>query len=469
MTPQPDPNQMLLELARAEGPGVVHLPYSAAFEKVCREIRPSPSTRDKHAIWERLLKLQAVATSEPEQREPASQSTLSVDGHRPIPVATQPPVRVVRPPEGSGLLFEMEAPVPELQPWTIPQEAELSEEHAERRMKMLADIANSYLATREQRIAHILQRFPETRDSDTALCIRYWKMFQADVLERWQPLQLEVLFELDRIETIGRVRRMIQNDLRLFRGIEDTRRAREAIQQEFHEYIAAHRDTLPEVRFYLDETGNEGDKTYTGVAGICVINWKQYEKHHAALDQWRTQQRWPETIHFSETGADKVDRAVSLLQQLRSRRSGVLFLGYSLASRGRTHEDLFSLFIQLVVDSLKHLRDCGCLSENRSVRVVKEADTGFDSLFLEKMTKRLDEAVALEFPGQLAVAPVEAVTKGRHVLLECADLIAGGMQRRALGKGRNPKDRLAEAIINVTGFEDDGDPGTLFKYYPAAK
>ena len=110
---------------------------------------------------------------------------------------------------------------------------------------MLAEIANSYLATREQRIAHILQRFPETRDSDTALCIRYWKMFQADVLERWQPLELEVLFELDRIETIGRVRRMIQNDLRLFRGVEDTRRAREAMQAEFHEYLAAHRDSLP--------------------------------------------------------------------------------------------------------------------------------------------------------------------------------------------------------------------------------
>lgn len=336
-------------------------------------------------------------------------------------------------------------------------------------MKMLADIASSYLATREQRVGHVLRRFPETRDSDTALCIRYWKMFQADVLERWQPLQLEVLYELDRIETLGRVRRMIQNDLRLFRGVEDTRRAREAMQQEFHEYIASHRDTLPEVRFYLDETGNEGDKTYTGVAGVCVINWKQYEKHHAALEQWRAKQGWAETIHFSETGADKVERAVSLLQQLHTRRSGILFLGYSLASRGRTHEDLFSLFIQLVVDSLGQLRDSGCLSDNRNVRVIKEADSGFDNLFLDKMTKRLGEAVALEFPGQLAVLPVEAVTKGRHVLLECADLVAGGMQRRALGKGRNPKDRLAEAVINVTGFEDEADTGTLFKYYAASK
>ncbi len=467
MSKRRNPVQMLLDLARNEGPDVVHLPYSPEFEAVCHRIDPAAKTEDKHRIWEQLLELRQADTSPTEatiRDHVATGSTVRPDQSA---MPASPPTGVHSAPQASGFLFPIHYPVPELQPWTTPHEPDLPSDKAEHRQKMLADIANSYLATREQRVAYILQRFPETRDSDTALCIRYWKMFQADVVERWRPLELEVLFELDRIETIGRVRRMIQNELRLFRGVEETRRAREAMQAEFHEYIAAHRDSLPEVRFYLDETGNEGDKAYTGIAGICIINWKQFEKHHAALEQWRSKQGWPETIHFSETGADKVDRAVSLLQQLRSRRAGVLFLGYSLSSRGRTHEDLFSLFIQLVVDSLKYLRQCNCLTENRSVRIIKEAESGFDSLFLRKMTKQLGEVVALEFPGELTVLPVEAVTKGRTVLLECADLIAGGMQRRALGKGRNPKDRLAEAIINVTGFEDDADPGTIFKFHAA--
>jgi len=454
---------MLLDLARNEGPDVVHLPYSHEFEAVCQQINPAATVEDKHRIWEELLVLgvQGTSSADPAQVPPV------VALPREPSVVPEPPVRTSHDREESGLLFPIHDPIDDLQPWSVPREPDLSPEHAARRQKMLADIANSYLATREQRVAHILQRFPETRDSDTALCIRYWKMFQADVLEHWRPLELEVLFELDRIETIGRMRRMIQNELRLFRGVEETRRAREAMQGEFHEYIAAHRDSLPEVRFYLDETGNEGHKSYTGIAGVCIINWKQFEKHYAALEQWRSRQGWPETIHFSDTGDYNVDRAVSLLRQLQSRRSGVLFLGYSLVSRGRTNEVLFSLFIQLVVDSLKHLRKCKCLTENRSVRVIKEADPGFDSMYLRTMTKQLDEMVALEFPGELTVLPVEAVTKGRTVLLECADLIAGGMQRRALFKGRNPKDRLAEAVINVTGFEDGADPGTVFKYHAA--
>ncbi len=467
MSKRRDPNQLLLDLARNEGPEVVHLPYTAEFEAICQRINPGATTEDKHRLWEKLLSEVHISPTNaaiPPQAAP----DIPVE---PVPPAVplSPPARIPSTPEKNGLLFPVDDPIDDsihdLQPWSVRHEPDLSPEQAERRQKILAEIADSRLASHEQKVAYILQRFPETRDSDTALCIRYWKRFHADVLERWQPLELEVLFELDRIETLGRVRRVIQNELRLFQGLEDTRRAREAMQAEFHEYLAAHRDSLPEVRFYLDETGNEG--TYTGIAGVCIINWKQFEKHHAALEQWRSKQGWPETIHFSETGADKVERAVSLLQQLQSRRSGVLFLGYSVASRGRTDRDQFTLFIQLVVDSLNYLRECRCLTENRSIRVIKEAQSGFDSVFLHKMTKQLGEVVALEFPGEVTVLPVQAVPKGRTVLLECADLIAGGMQRRALYKGRNPKDRLAEAVINVTGFEDDADPGAIFKYHAA--
>ena len=34
-------------------------------------------------------------------------------------------------------------------------------------------------------------------------------------------------------------------------------------------------------------------------------------------------------------------------------------------------------------------------------------------------------------------------------------------------KGRNPKDKLAEAVFNVTGFEGAPENGAIFKFYPA--
>ncbi|HYE20005.1 MAG TPA: hypothetical protein VEA69_16265 [Tepidisphaeraceae bacterium] len=166
------------------------------------------------------------------------------------------------------------------------------------------------------------------------------------------------------------------------------------------------------MRFYLDETGLEGGKAFLGIGGVCVINWQQYEKHGAALAQWRREQNWPEPIHFVEMGSDRVDRAVGLLAELDKRRGGLLFLGYVLNSRGFSHADLFSLFIQLVIDSLRALRDAKCLEEPRAVRIIKEAETGIDTMYLDKMHKPLSDLIAVEFPGRLLLHPIEPVVKG---------------------------------------------------------
>jgi hypothetical protein len=466
--------QLLFELLEKEGPDVTHLPYTPAFENLCGALSKQPSIQEKHKIWERILEL--GSNPEEEKAPPARASTEpkpAIDAIAPNNPSAPPPQKGLSPHQFSHFLFETnDAAIPSLiaeQPWSVrPIEAALSPELEMQRQHLLAEVADSRLGTMEQRVAYLLHHFPETRDSDVALCIRYWRHFQADVIEKWQPLELEVLFALDKLETIGRIRREIQNKLRLFRGMEDTTQYRDLLQKEFHEYLASHKDTIPEIRFYLDETGNEGDKTYTGVARLCIINWQQYEKHHAAIAQWRRSTGSPETIHFSETGVSRIDRAIALLGELEKRRSGILFLGYAVSSRGRTNEDLFTLFIQLVIDSLGCLKRDGCLSEPRSVRVIKEAQSGFDSIFLSKMHRKMSDLVALEFPGQVIVQPIDPVPKGRDVFLECADLIAGGMQRRALMRGRNPKDKLAEAVFNVTGFEERMDGSAVFKLYPAS-
>jgi len=370
-------------------------------------------------------------------------------------------------PDAQGLLFGPDDPSESPQAdFTAAWQPGLEEALNKKRQQLLAAIARSEFGDVEQKVAFILQRFPETRESYVGLCIRYWQRFNAEVLERWNLANLDFLFELDRLETIGRVRREIQNRLQLFRGLEATAQYRLLYQKNLQEYLAAHKGVIPEVRFYLDETGNEGNKAYTGVAGVCAMNWRQYEMHAAALAQWRRTQG-PEPIHFVEIGSDRTARAMGLLKELEQRRSGLLFMGYAFRTQGPTREAMFSLFAQLVMDSLHRLKHLGSLNEPRLLRLVKETEPGFDSMYLEKLNKHLTELVGLDFPSQFVVQPVEAVVKGREVLLECADLIAGGMQRRALLKGHNPKDVLAEAVFNVTGFEDPSDDGVIFKVYPA--
>jgi len=228
--------------------------------------------------------------------------------------------------------------------------------------------------------------------------------------------------------------------------------------------MAQKRQEDAEIRFYLDETGTERQKRYTGLGGICVLDWRQYEKHHAALVQWRLQQGWPETLHFADISQDP-KKHLSLLSQLRARRAGLLFVGHALPSRGHQHFTLVDLFIQLVVDSVRVMEGLGCLEGRKALQVIKEADEGFDRVHGVTLDKYLGEYLATEFSARVYLRGVTPVAKGREVMLECADLIAGAMQRRALFGGRNAKDVVAEAAFNVTGFGDKEDPGAVYKAF----
>ena len=354
----------------------------------------------------------------------------------------------------------------DLRLWRPPLPAPTTDEAVRERQQLLEALANSELGTLEQRVTYLLHHFPETRDSDTALAIRYWETFQADKLEAWDRCNLHILFDLDRIETIGRLRRHIQNDLGLFASTTRTGHLRHEMQLEFHRYLAEQRRNDPEIRFYLDETGADTSRLYTGVAGICVLDWRQYEMHHAALIQWRRNQGWPETLHFTDIGADNT-RHLALLNQFAQRRAGLLFLGHAIPSRGMVNYALVDLFIQLVVDSLKRARDLNCLTRGRAVTVYKEASPGFDKFHLATVHQYLTEQIAREFPDALYVRDVYPIRKGLEPMLECADLIAGAMQRRACYGGHHPKDVLAEAVMNITGFEDAKDPGAVFNAYLA--
>jgi hypothetical protein len=451
---------LLPQLLGQVGMPPVELPYTPEFEALHAALSArTPSSLDRHDLWKMLL--QVIDTP---GGGPAPESTDSQPGRAPTAsapprgdAASHPPA--ARGPDAQPTLFE-------IQPWALTAPPAPTEKELTEREKLLAALGRSELATTEQRVAHILQRYPESRDSDTAMAVRYWSIFQAAVLESWDKLDLSVLHELDPMGTLSRIRRHIQNDLGLFAGSAYARELRDELQQDFGRYLAAHRPAGPEIRFYLDETGNEGNKTYTGVAGVCVMNWKQYEKHATGLAQWRAAKGWPETIHFVDTGSALQPRAMALLEELRRRRGGLLFVGYALPSRGQTHPLLVSLFIQIVIDALHHMRAAGCLDGPRALTVIKEADAGFDALHLPALERYLAEQVAREFPGLVSLRKIEALPKGREVLLECADVVAGGMQRRAHYKGPNPKDVLAEAVFNVTGFEDPRDGGTVFKGYP---
>ena len=200
------------------------------------------------------------------------------------------------------------------------------EETQRRRNALLEALDESKFAALDERVGLVLRDFPETRDSDTELVLRFWQRFEAETLHAWTPNRsLDVLHDLERVDSITRSRRRIQNDLHLFEPTEWTKAHRQENQRDFLEYLSYRREGDPELRFYLDETGG-GRGEFVGVGGVCVMDWGTYEPHFAAMQKWRRDQGWANALHFADLRDEDVGKYISLLRQVLGRKAVVLFV-----------------------------------------------------------------------------------------------------------------------------------------------
>lgn len=350
-----------------------------------------------------------------------------------------------------------------VQPWTHADET-LSAEDEEKQQALLARLAKSDLARVEDKVAWILQRYPETRDNHILLALRYWYRFDADKIDAWEGGSLNILLELENVATILRMGRHIQNSMKLWSGTERFKDFRDKYQLEFSRYFAEQAEGDKEIRLYLDETGTDTKSGFLAVAGICVPEWKVYEKHHAALRLWREQLGFLGTLHAADIPNDNAPH-LALLEQLDSAKGSLLFIGHAIETRIATDQTLETLFLQLTLDALRKLNENGCLRETKHLLVVKEKADGFDRVYLPALRNDLEQALAAEFLGRVWLKDVVALPKGREVMLEVADHIAFGLQRGRRAGSRHPKDVVAETAMNVTGLDDPRERGVVFKLW----
>lgn len=335
--------------------------------------------------------------------------------------------------------------------------------HSLARSRLIAALGASDFGRIEPRVALILQHYPETRDDDVSLLLRYYEVHQADILERWDRQTLDILYSLDSVLSIIRARQKIQNDYGMFVGTLSTRHRREGLAAQFYRYMLRKSDQDAEIRIYLDETRGEPNSRYVGVAGVCIIDWRQYGPSYMALRKWRADTGWTETLHASTQASHSVDRHLALLAELRRRRAGLVFVGHDVAARSTSSHIMVDLFVQMVMGCLETMSRENCLGRERAVVLIKEAEDGFDRAYGGMLEESLRQQIAYEYPHIAYLKRVDTLRKGQDVFLEIADMIAFGMQRRAMYKGWSNADKLADAVANVTGFENSDQIGVVYK------
>jgi hypothetical protein len=180
-----------------------------------------------------------------------------------------------------------------------------AERTAYERDKLEARLASGDLDDTRTRVAYILNQYPDTRNSDIELSIRYWEEFERHALN-YDSISFDALFRVTRITSIARARAKIQNEFGLFVSDDQIAERREELAGETRKSQVARRNSRF-VQVYCDESG-KSDKNY--IVGSVWINDTESQslKLYGKLNEWRKENGLTEEIHFVEMSSGKAEK-----------------------------------------------------------------------------------------------------------------------------------------------------------------
>ncbi len=133
------------------------------------------------------------------------------------------------------------------------------------------------------KVGYILWQYPETRNSDITLALRYYSVFHPDMVIG-ETISFQNFYKLPKMYDIQRDRAKIQNDYKLFKANDSVKRGRKDRSDEYKNcYLKEKAEEIcktAEYSLFFDESGKEGP--YFILAGIAIdsydSNLKMYQQ-----------------------------------------------------------------------------------------------------------------------------------------------------------------------------------------------
>ncbi len=325
------------------------------------------------------------------------------------------------------------------------------------RERVLAAVNSSRLTTMEERVAWLLNNYPNTRDSDITLQIKYWQAFESDHYDGW-PLSVREYYRLPKLTSISRARATIQNRLGLFQGSEEVRKRRKQLQDQQHTNAARKRANFRRYTIFVDESGKNEDNLVVG--SMWYLEGTETLKIYNLLEDWKTSRAIDYEFHFKAITEAKLPHYLELADLLAGSTAAVSFKVISVARRGiaNLHEALLTLTYHLIARGVEHEHSTGRALLPRGIQVCKDAEEpGQDKLFAAELADRLKQAAATRFREDLYVEECSAEDSAGNVHLQLADLFTSSVHRQlnATGERKHPKDKFADYFLGKLGIRID--------------
>ena len=180
------------------------------------------------------------------------------------------------------------------------------------RERVLRHVRESSVSTLTQRVAWVLNHFPEARNSDVTLQLRYWETFD-EGYHRGDHISPDELYRLPRLTSLSRARATVQNDYHLFLSSPEIRKHRGKLSDEELERVRVEKPTYPVISVYADESGKA--EPYLVVGSVWILDSFSNVTLYNAVNDVRQRHGYHNEFHFKHVNAKTLPAYLELLSR----------------------------------------------------------------------------------------------------------------------------------------------------------
>ena len=337
-----------------------------------------------------------------------------------------------------------------------PTPEEIAAAKLEQHRNRLLQASESFgtLDTIQERVAWILNHYPETRDSDRPLWFRYWSVFESD---HWdgRSVTLTEAQELTHPGSLTRARALIQNRFRLFLASDEVRARRGTLADEERDRARAQAAPTPLLSVFADESGKGAERLIVG--SVWFLHAPEIIKMMRDIEAVKLEHNFTGELHFAEINGGNLPFYLAAAQAIAESGAAVSFKAVRVERRGIGRQDqaFEDLFYHLLVRGLDHEHRTGRAPFPRRIALLKDREEiGRDNLMMANLRDRVSGAAAAQFGGEVQTDEFASEVSERHQLLQVADLYASSINRRVNVRGDRAKDVFAREFLRLLGTPD---------------
>ncbi|MES1997765.1 MAG: DUF3800 domain-containing protein [Pseudomonadota bacterium] len=345
---------------------------------------------------------------------------------------------------------------------SLPDPKKLAKIEKEKK-ELLAALAGGDFSTQRTKVAAVLNLFPDSRNSDITLALKYWETFQPDTYNP-DGIKPKDLFKLERLHYIVRARAKIQNEYGLFLADEKIKHRRKQQEEVMHDAVLE--DVKPKrvVHVFSDETGKNSN--FVIVASVWVLSGRAIFTVSEAIKKWKETSVWANReVHFSRFGKmdfEPLRKYLGVIHQNREFLSfKVIAVEKSRTSR-KIEEVIAKLHEHMLIRGAEHEIQQGRMELPREVGMTLDEEQSLDPFTLSEIKRKITDEFTRNYNGELALDTIQTVSSRASALVQLADLVAGAVHRRLNHSGeQNYKDEMADCVIHTLdlSLSEEGIPG----------